>query len=228
MKYLTRILGGLALLGASLPIVAEAAPVVINCPVDKVRTEITTPLPSGWWQTPQVGSLTGTRIGSVGGKTTFFCEYWAYGDKVSVMREAPAGMTCQAISNGFRCDEPRPVTHRTGHLTIDQTWTADLDRGVTGGPRDQADIWFEADTATRRYITPRNGARIAIAGNRSVGKSGCSALPMAASRIPISSTPVGTYVCVRTNQGRISQFRVNQPVGPSPGKLVIGYTTWKH
>jgi hypothetical protein len=122
---------------------------------------------------------------------------------------------------------PAATTYRTGHLEIEQTWLADLDTGTTGGPRSQADIWFEAETATQRFITPRNGAVIGIAGTRSIGKSGCRALPMSRNRIPISSTPVGTYVCVGTNQGRISQFRINQPVGPSPGKLIIGFTTWE-
>jgi hypothetical protein len=228
MKKHLPILGSLALLVAGLPMSAVAAPQFIKCPVEKVRTEITTPLPSGWWQTPQVGSLTGTRIGTVGGQKTLMCDYWAYGDSVAVMHKAPAGKTCRAVSGGFRCEDSRPVTHRTGRLVIDQTWMADLDAGVVGGPRNQADIWFEADTATRRYITPRNGAKIAIAGTRSIGKSGCSALSLSSNRISVSRTPVGTYVCVKTNRGRMSQFRVNEPIGPSPGKLTIGYTTWKH
>ena len=38
---------------------------------------------------------------------------------------------------------------------------------------------------------------------------------------------VGTYVCVKTNQGRISEFRMNHISGGSPKKLKIGYTTWQ-
>ena len=227
MKKSITIVGGVALLASSMTPNAIAAPTVINCPVDQFRTEVTTPLPTGWWQTPQVGNLVDTRVTNVGGTPTLICDYWAYGDKVAVMRKAPAGKTCRARSGGFRCDGAGPVTHRTGHLEIQQTYLADLDNGTTAGPHSKADIWFQAKTATSRFITPRNGARIAIAGNRSIGKSGCSALPMSASSIPLSSVPVGTYVCVKTNRGRISQFRVNQPVGPSPGVLKIGYTTWK-
>jgi hypothetical protein len=95
-----------------------------------------------------------------------------------------------------------PKTHSTGPLAISQTWTADLDEGEVGAGAD-SDIWFQAVTATERYITPRNGATIAKVG----------------------TLPEGTYVCVRTNLGRYSQFRVNEPVGPSPGTLNIGYTT---
>lgn len=118
-----------------------------------------------------------------------------------------------------------PRTHSTGELVIPQTWAADLDEGsVTTDAA--SDIWFEAVTATERYVTPRNGATIARVGTTSVGGDGCARAPLGATRISLSELPVGTYVCVRTNGGRYSQFRVNAAVGASPGELRIGYTTW--
>jgi hypothetical protein len=119
--------------------------------------------------------------------------------------------------------KPIQKTHSTGPLTISQTWTADLDEGEVGAGAD-SDIWFQAATATERYITPRNGATIAKVGATSVGLEGCREAPLSSSRININNLPEGTYVCVRTNLGRYSQFRVNEPVGPSPGTLNIGYT----
>lgn len=121
---------------------------------------------------------------------------------------------------------PPPVTHSTGPLSIPQTYLADLDEGHLDTTA-EADIWFEAVTATERYVTPQHGATIAIAGPTSVNRDGCMALTLSSARIPLSSMPVGTYVCVLTTHGRYSQFRVNAPVGPSPGTLVIGYTTWE-
>lgn len=122
--------------------------------------------------------------------------------------------------------DPPLVTHSTGPLEIPQTWTADLDEGVVGAGSD-ADIWFEAVTATERYVTPQNGASVAVVGISSVGRDGCAAAPLSTARIDIDDLPVGTYVCVQTNLGRYSQFRVNAPMGPSPGTLVLGYTTWE-
>ncbi len=89
-----------------------------------------------------------------------------------------------------------------------------------------ADIWFEAVTATERYVAAWSGAVIANAGSRSVGRDDCAAMALSPTRIPIDDLPVGTYVCVRTNEGRYSQFRVDAPVGPSAGRLRISYTTW--
>src|SRR4030065_1123643 len=56
----------------------------VACPVQKVRTEIVTQLPSDWWQTPQNGDLKNHKATSVGGKPTLSCLYWAYGGLVCV------------------------------------------------------------------------------------------------------------------------------------------------
>jgi hypothetical protein len=37
--------------------------------------------------------------------------------------------------------------------------------------------------------------------------------------------PPGTYVCARTDEGRISQFRANGFVGTT---MKLGYTTWSN
>lgn len=75
----------------------------IRCPVNKLRTEVVSDLPSPWWQTPQVGGLEDTRIQNIGGEATLVCAYRGYGGTVSVMREPPEGMSCEARSNGFAC-----------------------------------------------------------------------------------------------------------------------------
>jgi hypothetical protein len=76
----------------------------VPCPVNTVRTEIITSLPSPWWQTPQEGRLVGTRVASVAGRRTLVCEYSAYGTKVAVMREFPSGaIECRPTPTGFRC-----------------------------------------------------------------------------------------------------------------------------
>ncbi len=208
---------------------ANAAAQRIECPLTQARTEITSALPSGWWQTPQVGSLEETKIQNIGGTPTLMCGYWAYGQTVYIMHEAPSGAECSADSSGFTCISPgviAPVTYKTGPITWQQTWMIDLDEGTTGG-REGADVWFQAETATARFLTPVNGAQIALAGMRSINLEGCQGLPgYSANRMPIEAFPVGMYVCVRTSEGRISQFRVNSAPGASPGTMEIGFTTW--
>lgn len=80
--------------------------VEVFCPVKEVRTEITTPLPVDWWQTPQIGELQKVTIENIGGAPTLVCKYWAYGINVGVMRRFPEGTReCKPNSqkDGFIC-----------------------------------------------------------------------------------------------------------------------------
>ena len=114
-----------------------------------------------------------------------------------------------------------PVTYSTSLLDIPQTYEADLDNATVGAPG--ADLWFEAVTNVERYITPVNGARLALGDGTNRGFAGCSAAAFSPNRVPIGLMTPGTYVCLKTNEGRISQFRVNGFAGTT---LKIGYTTW--
>lgn len=114
-----------------------------------------------------------------------------------------------------------PITHSTGPIALQQTFTANLDNGAVGGGG--VDIWYQAVNAAEKYVTTRNGARLALGDGSNRGFAGCSAAGFSSASIPLWEMPPGTYVCVRTSQGRISQFRVNSFSGTT---MNIGYTTW--
>ncbi|GEM_PF-2415953 len=121
---------------------------------------------------------------------------------------------------------PAPVTFSTGPIKIPQTWAFDLDHGNLGGGAN-SDLWFQAVTPVKLFLKPRNGAKMAVGDRSNRGFAGCSVASYSAARVPIWTLPVGSYVCVKTSQGRISQFRVNKLTAGSPKKLKIGYTTWQ-
>jgi hypothetical protein len=76
----------------------------VACPVKETRTEVTTPLPQPWWNTPQIGKLERVSVQTIGGNRTLVCEYRAYGRTVSIMRGFPEGATdCTAEGEGFMC-----------------------------------------------------------------------------------------------------------------------------
>jgi hypothetical protein len=116
-----------------------------------------------------------------------------------------------------------PDTLSTGPIELMQTYTANLDNGNVGGAG--TDIWYEAETAVEKYITPQNGASIAVGDGSNRGYEGCFEESFSTTRVPLADIPPGTYVCVKTNQGRISQFRVNGFVGTT---MKLGYTTWSN
>ncbi|MEM7059943.1 MAG: hypothetical protein AAF557_20365 [Pseudomonadota bacterium] len=209
----------------SAPGTAEAATQRIDCPLPQIRREVTTRLPDGWWNTPIVNRLTETKIQTIGGKKALICKYGAAG---TIQRYAPAGATCRKNDRGFVCETrsaSAPRTHSTGGINLKQTFTADLDNGRTGGGG--ADIWFQAETRDLLYITPRGRAKIGVGNRRNRGRDGCARARYTNSRVSLRDIPVGSYICVKTNEGRISQFRVNALTGSSPKTLKIGYTTWQ-
>ncbi|MBI1407946.1 MAG: hypothetical protein GC145_17665 [Caulobacter sp.] len=216
----------------------SASAAEIDCPLTQARRTITNPLPGGWWTTPMVNSLSDTRIVTIGGNRALQC---VYGDSGSIQRPAPPGLLCSARPGGFRClpplppppppipppppPIPAPVTFSTGPAVIPQTYMVNFDNGNVGGGGG-SDLWFQAVTATQRYLTPVNGARMAVGDRSNRGRDGCRAASFSTARVPLAAVPVGSYICVKTNQGRISQFRLNAVTGLAVKTLEVGYTTW--
>ncbi|MFM7614518.1 MAG: hypothetical protein ACKO4R_09895, partial [Synechococcales cyanobacterium] len=89
-----------------------------------------------------------------------------------------------------------------------------------------SDLWFQAVTANELYLSPVNGAGMWVGDRSNRGYEGCVNGAYSPSRVSLTNVPVGSYICMRTNQGRISQFRVNTISAGSPKQLQIGFTTW--
>ncbi len=115
-----------------------------------------------------------------------------------------------------------PKTYSTGGIDWKQTWLIDLDNGTQASSPGN-DLWYEAVTDTEKYITPKNGAKISIGDFGQHGFDGCSAATYTSAKLALDDAPVGSYICVKTNEGRISEFRVNGFAGTT---MKIGYTTW--
>jgi hypothetical protein len=222
-RVATIVAGVLCTLGLAQAASAER----IDGPHSQIRREVTTDLPSGWWNTPIVNSLTDVRIITLGGRTALQC---VYGPAGAIQRYAPDGADCRTVGSHFECQTSGSgggaSTFSTKLLEIPQTWTADLDRGSVGAGN-ASDIWFQAETSDLLYITPRNGARLAVGDRSNRGYSGCADARFTRNRVSLRDIPEGSYICVRTNEGRISQFRVNEITAGSPKTLKIGYTTWQ-
>lgn len=114
-----------------------------------------------------------------------------------------------------------PEIFSSGSINLQQSYTANLDNGAIGGVG--VDIWYRAILPVSKSISPRNGALLALGDGSNRGFSGCSVEAFTGNPIPIGNIPVGTYVCVKTNQGRISQFRLN---GYTSTIMRLNYTTW--
>ena len=223
-------------LGFSSQVMADMS---LECPLTQAKRTIIDSLPQGWWTTPIVYSLSETKVSKIAGRTSLLC---IYGKSGSVQRYAPDNHVCKAVENGFKCKQMarispvaqplpikpivRPQTFTTGKIDVKQTYSVDLDRGYQGNSN-HADLWLQAETQELLYLVPRNNARIAVGDGSNRGYSGCLNAAYSEQRVPLASVAPGSYVCVRTNENRVSQFRLNSISSDVPVVLSLGYTTWK-
>ncbi len=122
-----------------------------------------------------------------------------------------------------------PHTMSTGPVTLQVGHWVDLENGSVGAvvpiTPPTADFFYERPNPAHHYLKPINGAQFARGDMSNRGLAGCSIATFSASRIPVPAMPVGSYICVKTQAGHISQFRVNAVL---PNTVQLGYTTWSN
>lgn len=232
MRSMRSILGGAAVLFALFVSAAPAAAESVNCPVASVRRGVTTALPRGWFSTPVESRLTEARIDMIGFQAHMTC---VYGEAARVMREVPSGQTCTPRSGGFECSAgggpapaPASETHGAGTFSVRGTWHFDLDAGAESA-RAGAEFWYEVIRDNETYLTPRNGTRYAVRSSASEpGYAGCTAATYSEARLRIESLAARAWICVRTSDGRLGQFRIDSiDRFSSPRRMTITHTTWR-
>lgn len=113
----------------------------------------------------------------------------------------------------------------SGTLIVRQTFLADLDNGTVVNNH-KSDLWFEARTASLRYLTPTNGAMLGIVPEGKPGLAGCAVASLSPRKVDLVLLPPGTHVCVLTNEGRYCDVVIIEAAGPSPGQIKMSFTTW--
>ena len=232
-----RLIATIAAAAAAFFAVSSAANAeTISCPLSTATRTITNHLPPGWWTTPIQNTLTQTKIQNIGGKPALMC---VYGPSGSIQRDAPTNQICSAQSGGFDCKPKfglgamKPIpgvllasVHKSGPLVVPQTYLFDLDNGSVGGSAG-ADMWFEAKTATARFMTPRNSASIWVGNRSNRTKAQCAAgSGYTNNAVSMVLLPAGSYACVKTNEGRFAIFKVVNITGAAVKNLEIEFTTW--
>lgn len=116
---------------------------------------------------------------------------------------------------------PTVGVYKTGSITINSSFTADLDQITSPGTPNE-DIWYEAVSAVERYLTPRNGATFKeMSGTPSY--SDCAGAALTSSRVNFTDISVGDWFCYKTNAGRYGRFQVDGVTGSS---ITLDVRTW--
>lgn len=72
---------------------------------------------------------------------------------------------------------------------------------------DGADLWFQQVSDSERYLVPQQDAVVATQGQDSPGAEGCAKATLGGDRILLDNLQPGTYLCLRTANGNISEMR---------------------
>jgi hypothetical protein len=131
-----------------------------------------------------------------------------------------------------------PGVHLQGSQKIWNRGAADLDNYVVQVDNgnddpylyppdsfDGSDFWYEVEHKTER-LHPQHGARLAVGGTDESGFLGCSGAVYLKGAIRISDSPVGLHICVRTNEGRYSEIRIDA-IDQKNKTISFSFTTWK-
>jgi len=129
--------------------------------------------------------------------------------------------------------------HSQGKLFMMDRYAADLDEGdqwiQIDGYDDSypnppmsfkgSDFWYEWERKSE-YLHPQHGARLARGGAAEAGFLGCSKAVYAKGAIRIDDLPVGSHICVHTNEGRFAEMRI-EAFDKKEKTIWFTYTTWK-
>ena len=120
--------------------------------------------------------------------------------------------------------------HSGGVFDVRGTFHGNLDSGSEDSGAG-ADFMWRQQSATTRSLVPENGATFSVTSASLTSYSDClsatlSGDPIDGSDPDYSDLSVGTWVCARTSDGRISAFKIQAIDSGDNHRLTIAYTTY--
>lgn len=128
-------------------------------------------------------------------------------------------------------DTGGPAIRASGVFEVRGTYRADLDDGRETVDPGISDLWWHIISGTERYLEPYGLATATVVAGP-VGYVDCAAAmtlpdPIDASDPYYTDLPVGTWLCVRTGDGRISAIEVVAVDAAYNHMLTLAFTTWE-
>jgi hypothetical protein len=121
-----------------------------------------------------------------------------------------------------------PNISSSGAFDLLPSASVNLDNGNVGPAG--ADLAYQGGLANLQ-LAPVNGAQISFTdgaerGIATAGIASCATAVYSTAPVPLAAVSPGDYACMRTSEGRVSEFRVTS-IGLVLRKLSISYTTWQ-
>jgi hypothetical protein len=115
-------------------------------------------------------------------------------------------------------------------LSIEQTYLAELDEGISSGDSADSDFQFDLLADDDKFLEPRNGAAFSYMGSSQPTYQQCKSETLSESNIEINSGLVGKWLCYKTDLGRYGRMKVIslEPADITEAQtLEISFTTWQ-
>jgi len=93
----------------------------------------------------------------------------------------------------------------TASLNVNATVDLDTDQINTAG----ADVAYNANDSGKHQLAPQGSALLGVYGGGQPGQASCQATALGTTPIVVEDTPVGNYLCYRTDQGRYGRARIS-------------------
>jgi hypothetical protein len=135
----------------------------------------------------------------------------------------PSGQAAAAAAPPERPAAPAILSR--GKIEVPQSAMVALAGG--GLVRTGGDLSFEAATASQLLLVPQNGAALAPGNRTRRDFGGCAAATYSPSPVSVFDLPLGSYVCVKTRDGRIGEIKVDGLTPAAPHTLALNYVVWQ-
>ncbi|MGW4109898.1 PASTA domain-containing protein [Actinosynnema sp. NPDC004786] len=120
------------------------------------------------------------------------------------------------------------ATHVERDLVIGRYNWVDLDTGAYS-PANGGDLYFGQDANTGAFhLQPMSSGGADEVGTAARAYATCAGASPTTDQIPLDTLPVGTVICVRTDEDRLSAVGITgASEGPNGRDLHVSYTTWE-
>ncbi len=129
--------------------------------------------------------------------------------------------------------------HKKGSISVENWRAFDLDEGASSSEKCidcdysglepagfiGSDFWFEA-FGKRRYLHSQHKARFSKGIATNAGYAGCAAATYVRGRVRVDDLPTGATFCMRTNEGRYAEIRI-ESYDAKAKILKFLFTTWE-
>jgi hypothetical protein len=93
----------------------------------------------------------------------------------------------------------------TASLNVGATLDLDTDQINSAG----ADLAYSANDSGKHQLVPQGSALVGVYGNSQPAQANCQASALGTSAVVVEDTPLGSYICYRTDEGRYGRARLS-------------------